>query len=600
MSVSVTIRGTAYTLMQDRDEDYGTYGTNLLNAMIGAINASVFMQTGTRYTRIDYTGATSTNTQSILFGSEGAGINGDNSIGIRNVNGALQYKEAGGNWTDIGTALSANTDLSNLSATVAVNDDISPDTDDTLTLGTDALEWGTVFTRLIQHGSAADPNLEISTLSNNGDILITPHGTGEIVLDGTVEIESGVIDETTNDLTITASAAGKDITIRASEDMEITATNGDLVVNSGDDMTLNASGDTLISGATIALDSASDIITTDIGGVSCPLVYSAVIQDYTAVGSVGSANQQFAGRDYTLAELEAYFTAAKVKAFYKYAVGALGTDEKGTYNRTLGAAAKAPSSGTGIMGLANTAISFDGGDYMDDENANCLLDDMTTTFSGAGKGLIHSFWVYSPTDGQPAAQPTIFFKRNSAANDLYQFYLTTTGKFGVYCRGNSATNLTAEATTTLPNGANTIWTHCIVAWNTTNGLQLYINGKLEGQDNSAAAKILMVDGTTTNFFIGGQDTTPTNPFTGLIANEVVINDVCTQAMVDFLYATKIPLPTALQGKDFKVDGRYKNLGVAADIRQFTPEITQIRSTDILLKPSIAWQSTDERRLVGEV
>lgn len=322
------------------------------------------------------------------------------------------------------------------------------------------------------------------------------------------------------------------------------------------------------------------------------------IQDYTAVGSVGSANQQFAGRDYTLAELQTYFTAPKVISYYRFGAGAaLGTDDVGTYSYTLGAAGKAPSNGTGIMGTA-FAISFDGGDYA--TNAT-KFDDMTTTFSGAGKGLIHSFWLSAPADGQPAAQAVIYNKTNSAANDVYMFIFNTDGTLYLFTRGNSVTAKSCKAITTLPNGVNTNWYHVVCVWNTTNGLQLYINGKLEAQDSSATT--LMVDGTTTDFFIGGSDTTPANPYNGLIANEVVVNDVCTQAMVDFLYATTIPLPATLQGQDFMVRGLYKNLGVATDIRQYEPKVIQVRSTDLLMEggsTGMNWQSTDTRRIIGRV
>lgn len=322
---------------------------------------------------------------------------------------------------------------------------------------------------------------------------------------------------------------------------------------------------------------------------------SEVIQDYTAVGTVGSANQQFAGRDYTLAELQAYF-GAKLVSFYKFSAGALGTDELGAYDYTLGAAAKEPSSGVGIMGVADTAISFDGGDYA--TNAT-KFDDMTTRFSGASKGLIHSFWLVAQ-DGQPASAYNYYYKANSAANDSYNVSLATTGQISWGTRGNSATQKVLQCSTILTDGGPSYFQHIVLAWDITNGKRMWLNGKLEAQDITATT--LMVDdvGAGIDFFIGGSDATPTDPFTGRIANEIIVNDVCTQAMVDFLYATTIPLPTALQGKDFAVRGRYKNLGVATDIRTFEPEITQIRTTDILLKPSIAWQATDSRRLVGEV
>jgi hypothetical protein len=340
------------------------------------------------------------------------------------------------------------------------------------------------------------------------------------------------------------------------------------------------------------LQGDSVILVGDVASWSILSEKKALIQDYTAVGSVGSANQQFAGRDYTLAELQAYF-GAKLVSFYKFGAGALGTDELGAYDYTLGAAAKEPSSGIGIMGVADTAISFDGGDYA--TNAT-KFDDFTTRFSGAGKGLIHSFWLTAPTDGQPAATSTICFKRNSAANDYYDISLRTSGLIQLETRGNSATTKKINSTTVLPNDANTVILHCVAAWDTTYGLRLYINSKLEAQDPTATT--LMVDGTTTDFFFGGSDATPANPFTGRIMNEIIVNDVCTQAMVDFLYATTIPLPTVLQGKDFDCKAFMKP-SVAGNVSQVWCDEVQ-RDTARLLISGGTRRTTDYYKLVGEV
>jgi len=315
------------------------------------------------------------------------------------------------------------------------------------------------------------------------------------------------------------------------------------------------------------------------------------LQPYTVVGSVGSALQQFAGRDYSLAELQSYFGAPKVISYYRFGAGAaLGTDEVGAYSYTLGAAAKAPSNGTGIMGTAY-AISFDGGDYA--TNAT-KFDDMTTTFSGGGKGLIHSFWLSAPADGQPAAVSYLYWKGNTAANDRYYAVIETDGTVRIYTNGNSATAKYLISSSILPNGANTNWYHIVCAWNTTRGLELYINGRREAQDPTATT--LMVDGTTTDFFIGGTDTTPANPFTGLIANEAVINNVCTQEMVDFLYATTIPVPAALASYDFEVNAYMKSSATATSKKVFCDEVYRT-ATQVLISGGTR-RATDYYRLTG--
>ncbi len=488
-------------------------------------------------------------------------------------------KKDSGNYLLPVSLIGANSALSNLASPTAINEDLVYDTNNIYDLGSDAIENKDVWTHRIAHNDALNPTLMIETTDNDGNISIKPNGAGVVILDTTIEIESGSIDENTEDLTISASALGKDLKLSATEDVDITATNGDLNVTVGGDVVLNAN---------------SDVYTIDKGGNTLDVVGSKLIQDYTEVKSVGSASQQFAGRDYTLAELEAYFTAAKVISFYKFGAGAaLGTDEKAAYNYTLGAAAKAPSNGTGIMGLADTAISFDGGDYA--TNAT-KFDDMTTRFSGAGKGLIHSFWFSAPADGQPAAEGRLFFKRNSAANDFYAVALEPSGVINLHTRGNSATTKDCYSSTVLPNGVNTLWYHIVCVWNTTNGMQLYINSKLESQDRTATT--LMVDGTTIDFFIGADDTTPTTPLTGLIVNEVVINDVCTQAMVDFLYATTIPLPAVLQGEDMVVTALMKP-SVGGISTQVWYDEVQRRTTDVLISGGTR-RSTDYYKYVGRV
>lgn len=154
--------------------------------------------------------------------------------------------------------------LSNL-AGVAINTSLISDTNLTDNLGSAPIEWSTVYAQKVSHGDAGTPDLDIETTSDNGDIKITPHGTGEIILDGTIEIESGVIDEITNDLNINATAAGKDVKITANTDVDITATGGkvnilklDSSATSTDTITAHAGGG----------QAAATVLTTHVNRVS--------------------------------------------------------------------------------------------------------------------------------------------------------------------------------------------------------------------------------------------------------------------------------------------------------------------------------------------
>jgi hypothetical protein len=71
----------------------------------------------------------------------------------------------------------ANTALSNL-ATVAINTTLVSDTNNTDDLGTDAIEWKDAWVHNVKHDDASNPNLTIATTGNNGNVILSPHGTG--------------------------------------------------------------------------------------------------------------------------------------------------------------------------------------------------------------------------------------------------------------------------------------------------------------------------------------------------------------------------------------------------------------------------------------
>lgn len=73
----------------------------------------------------------------------------------------------------------ASTALSNL-ASVAINTTLVSDTDNTDDLGTDTIEWKDVWAHNLKHNSSGAPNLGIMTTGNNGSIVMTAHGTGNL------------------------------------------------------------------------------------------------------------------------------------------------------------------------------------------------------------------------------------------------------------------------------------------------------------------------------------------------------------------------------------------------------------------------------------
>ena len=107
-------------------------------------------------------------------------------------------------------------------------------------------------------------------------------------------------------------------------------------------MLINATGAgkkvTIQSNANIILSPVAGSEATRIvgGGVEANLAWDYPIQARTIVANPGTALQQFAGADLSLADLDYFFGAGNTKAYYRFGAGAaLVTDEVGTYKLTL-------------------------------------------------------------------------------------------------------------------------------------------------------------------------------------------------------------------------------------------------------------------------
>lgn len=78
----------------------------------------------------------------------------------------------------------ANVALDNL-ASVAINTSLISDTNNTDDLGSDAIEWKDVYAHSLSHNDASNPNLNVQTIGNNGSIIATAHGTGNLDIKAT-------------------------------------------------------------------------------------------------------------------------------------------------------------------------------------------------------------------------------------------------------------------------------------------------------------------------------------------------------------------------------------------------------------------------------
>jgi hypothetical protein len=108
--------------------------------------------------------------------------------------------------------------------------------------------------------------------------------------------------------------------------------------------------------------------------------------------------------------------------------------------------------------------------------------------------------------------------------------------------------------TVLPDGV-TPWVHVVVNQDTINGKRMWINGILEASNSTKTT--LFTAGTFAAFGWGYYS------FNGWLAQGKVMNKTLTQADVDILYSTKIAIPTALQNKDFLLEGKVQPKGNAA-------------------------------------
>ena len=303
-----------------------------------------------------------------------------------------------------------------------------------------------------------------------------------------------------------------------------------IINNSSGSVTVDGSGAELINGvSSYTLASRYDKCYIQSNGtkwleISTQAVSTTQIIPFTTVGAVGDTGQISAGH-YPNVSVSGYndlgTTYAETIAYWKFATGALTTDEKGTYTLTNNGTA------TAANGILNTTYGTELNGSSQYYTHATLLDDMSIFTSG---GIVFETFV-NLDDGQPAAINCIFEKYNSAPAS-YNLYCYTTGEL-VFATGA----VTAKSSTgTMPNGS-TGWQHILCSHDTTSGLRLFLNGLLLVQNTTDVT--LEANGTGADFCIGRAQST-TNQYTdGKIAYLRILNKKITQKDVDVMYATTI-------------------------------------------------------------
>lgn len=289
---------------------------------------------------------------------------------------------------------------------------------------------------------------------------------------------------------------------------------------------------------TLTYENSSSNTTQTIPAITGTYGLNVQIQDFTTIGSIGGTTQQHAGHIWTYTDLDSKLSNFATLAYYKFASGALTTDDLATYTLTNNNAA------TNTTGILNTNFATDVDGTNQYYSQGTLLD-VTSTLSN---GLFIGLW-FKADDGQPAAQEYIFDKTNNAGGGTEEIIRLTISTAGVatleaYAGGSSV----GFPFLYLPN-STTGWHFFCVNWDTTNGIRVWCDGVLCG--SNAAATTIMADGTAADFIIGALNT-PASYFNGKLAQFIVADAVVTQRDIDWMFASTLAEPTAINGKEYLV------------------------------------------------
>lgn len=301
------------------------------------------------------------------------------------------------------------------------------------------------------------------------------------------------------------------------------------------------------------------------------------VSDWSTIGSVGSAGQTYAGHKPELTEPGT--SASEVLALYYFGADgdAITQDETGTYTLTNnGSTGQAGGIFGGSTGAANLVLSSS--QYF--SNAS-LLDSF-------GTGVFIDLWA----------------KFKDTSNHHYIFSKVVGASHGLILDRRTdkrlRINLGLGSWTEIFTGnlENDVWYHIALAWNTTNGLQLWVDSALTLNDSSKTT--MPTTGSTSPFAIG--EYLPSGGYysNSYIAYFRVGNKVPTQKDVDVAYATTY---TWTQDSSFALEDADITPYVQEDgnsdfITQYRGDFEVARYNNKIYRYGGILESSDKIKLVG--
>lgn len=211
------------------------------------------------------------------------------------------------------------------------------------------------------------------------------------------------------------------------------------------------------------------------------------------------------------------------------------TDVKNGLTGSLGTGGATPTLGATGIGDGKTAISFDGGDFI-----NIYSTALNAAFNGAELTLLLWAKVTDATIWSDGANHYMMKLDADANNNIYIFKATN-GKLytGCYLGGaNSANNI-------IPTNEGWFRLGLIIS-KSGNLIRMYINGTNQHVDDSNIGTWVGALAANINT-IGSANTTPSSPWKGSLAHVVLLNKAATDAemMQDFRYLPGIEILTVI-------------------------------------------------------
>lgn len=309
------------------------------------------------------------------------------------------------------------------------------------------------------------------------------------------------------------------------------------------------------------------------------IINKSVVQDFTTIGSIGSLNQQFAGFDYSLSELQSVL--GTVEAYFRFPSGSLGDDETGVNDLSP---QNSPTNTTGIVGtnFATNLVS----------SSSQFYEATTNILGNAGdfvNGLTLGVWL-KPSDGQPSSAQVICSFMGDDVDDSFTLSINTDGSVSFF------TNAASDELQTSPvfdDGSNG-FSKLAFCWD-ANGKRIYFNDYLVASDSTTYN---LTNSTSITYFSVGRSLYG-QYFDGDISNLFISDTSMTADINDYLYSVKYTNPVNAVDTDFQIYGFLApggNQSLKQQINWGNMEVA--RNSASFYRQGGLFDSTDELRIMS--